>query len=121
MRKDLILLSCALLAAPIIIGGAFPNVSAQERANQPQVEKQILAKEKKQKRERRGRKDKADKNGSYRRGPLEGGAESGHPGQPGRQHRPAVPYARRAVAKARCAGGSIRGGLLRRYGGGGSG
>jgi len=71
MRKGLILLSCALLAAPIIIGGAFPNVSAQERANQQQVEKQKLAKEKKQKREHRGRKDKADKNGSYRRGPLE--------------------------------------------------
>ena len=71
MKTRLLTLSCAALAAFMVLGGASQFASAQERANQQQVEKADVTKEKKQKRDRRGKKDKAGKGGSYQRGPLE--------------------------------------------------
>ncbi|MCH8172761.1 MAG: hypothetical protein IIA70_05555, partial [Proteobacteria bacterium] len=74
MRTRLLTLSCTVLAASMLLGGAYQFASAQERASQPQVEKPAFAKEKKQKMkkgERRGKNDKADIDGSYYRGPLE--------------------------------------------------
>ncbi|MCH8322843.1 MAG: hypothetical protein IIB64_07190 [Proteobacteria bacterium] len=74
MRTRLLTLSCTVLAASMLLGGAYQFASAQERASQQQVEKPAFAKEKKQKMkkgERRGKNDKADIDGSYYRGPLE--------------------------------------------------